>query len=257
MRGTEGFPQASAGGPPDWVRGLRIVVTGAAGVLGRGLVDEAVRQGAVVAATGRDPGISDAVLPAGAQRIAADLADPSQCSSLIQRAAEGLGGIDVLINNAAVLTHRRIVDLEVADLESSWAVNVRAPLLLTQGAIPFLKASRSGVVVNIVSAAGFTGGIAAVTAYAMTKAALIVFTKSAAREFGRDGIRVLAVSPPTMESQMQAALDDESRRTVRRANVLGRLFDVEEAARLVLFLASPYGSTVTGTTVDGTGAILS
>ena len=56
---------------------------------------------------------------------------------------------------------------------------------------------------------------------------------------------------------MQAALDDESRRTVRGANVLGRLFDLQEAARLVLFLASPYGSTVTGTTVDGTGAILS
>lgn len=254
---TDGSMKTSAGGQPEWVSGLRILVTGAAGALGRVLVDEAVRQGAAVAATGRDPGISDAVLPAGVQRIPADLVDPSQCSSLIQRAAEGLGGIDVLINNAAVLTHGRIVDLESADLEYSWAVNVRAPLLLTQAAIPFLKASRSPVVVNIVSGAGFTGGVAPVTAYAMTKAALIVFTKSAAREFGRDGIRVVAVSPPTMESQMQAALDDESRRTVRGANVLGRLFDVEEAARLVLFLASPYGSTVTGTTVDGTGAILS
>lgn len=91
----------------------------------------------------------------------------------------------------------------------------------------------------------------------MTKAALIVFTKSAAREFGSDGIRIVAVSPPTMESQMQAALDGESRRTVRAANVLGRVFDVEEAARLVLFLASPYGSSVTGTTVDGTGALIS
>ena len=56
---------------------------------------------------------------------------------------------------------------------------------------------------------------------------------------------------------MQAALDGESRRTVRAANVLGRVFDVEEAARLVLFLASPYGSSVTGTTVDGTGALIS
>ena len=249
--------EAQAGSEPGWVRGLRIVVTGAAGALGRSLVDEADRQGAAVAATGRDPGISGAALPGGVQRIAADLADPSQCASLIEGAAAGLGGIDVLINNAAVLTHRRIIDLEPADLEYSWAVNVRAPVLLTQAAIPFLKASPSPVVVNIVSGAGFTGGIAAVTAYAMSKAALIVFTKSAAREFGRDGIRVVAVSPPTMESQMQAALDDESRRTVRGANVLGRLFDLQEAARLVLFLASPYGSTVTGTTVDGTGAILS
>lgn len=254
---TDGSLQATTGGEPDWVRGLRIVVTGAAGALGACLVNQAAEQGAAVAATGRDPTISDAVLPVGVRRIPADLADPSQCASLIERAAAELGGIDVLINNAAVLTHRRIIDLESADLEYSWAVNVRAPVLLTQAAIPFLKASPSPVVVNIVSGAGFTGGVAAVTAYAMSKAALIVFTKSAAREFGRDGIRVVAVSPPTMESQMQAALDDESRRTVRGANVLGRLFDVEEAARLVLFLASPYGSTVTGTTIDGTGAILS
>ena len=242
---------------PDWVRGLRIVITGAAGVLGNGLVEEASRQGALVVATGREPRISDTAFPAGVRVIPADVADASACRLLIEQAADSLGGIDVLINNAAVLTSCRIIDLDEAELERSWAVNLRAPVLLTQAAIPFLEASPAPVVVNIVSSAGFTGGVAPVSAYAMTKAALIVFTKSAAREFGRRGIRVVAVSPPTMESQMQAALDDESRRTVRGANVLGRLFDVVEAARLVLFLASPYGSTVTGTTVDGTGAILS
>ena len=252
-------PTPVGGAAPDWVKGLRIVVTGAAGALGRVLVEEAVRQGADVVATGRAPGISDVALPPGAHRLIADLADPHQCRSLVERAAAELGGIDVLINNAAVLTHCRIADLEPAALDDSWGINVRAPVLLTQTAIPFLKASRSPspAVVNIVSGAGFTGGVAAVTAYAMTKAALIVFTKSAAREFGSDGIRVVAVSPPTMESQMQVALDDESRRKVRAANVLGRMFEVEEAARLVLFLASPHGSSVTGTTVDGTGAIIS
>ena len=246
---------ATDGGQPDWVRGLRIVVTGAAGVLGRSLVEEAVRQGAAVVAAGRDPGISEAELPTGARRLSADLADASACRRLVERAAAELDGIDVLINNAAVLTHRRIVDLDESDLERSWAVNVRAPVLITQAAIPVLEESSSPVVINIVSAAGITGGVAPVTAYAMSKAALIVFTKAAAREFGPRGIRVLAVSPPTLESQMQAALDDESRRIVRSLNVLGRPFEVEEAARLVLFMASPYASVMTGATVDATGAI--
>ena len=199
--------EAQAGSEPGWVRGLRIVVTGAAGALGRSLVEtrptDRERPLRLLVAT---PGSPAPPYRRGVQRIAADLAHPSQCASLIEGAAAGLGGIDVLINNAAVLTHRRIIDLEPADLEYSWAVNVRAPVPLDQAAIPFLKASPSPVVVNIVSGAGFTGGIAAVTAYVMSKAALIVFTKSAAREFGRDGIRVVAVSPPTMESQMQSAL---------------------------------------------------
>lgn len=242
--------------PADWVKGLRIVVTGAAGALGRGLVEEAIRQEATVVATGRDPGISEVRLPPAAHRIVADLSDGSQCRSLVDRAAAELGGLDVLINNAAVLTHRRIVDLNETDLRESWAVNVRAPVLLTQAAVRFLDRSASPVVINVVSSAGITGGVAPVSAYAMTKAALIVFTKAAAREFGPRGIRVLAISPPTLESQMQAALDDESRRAVRSMNVLRRPFGVEEAARLTLFMASPYASVITGAAVDATAAIL-
>lgn len=242
---------------PDWAEGLRVVVTGAAGTLGRAIVEEAVLQGATVVASGRDPALSAASLPKAAKRVVADLSRPEECRLLIERAHAELGGIDVLVNNAAVLTHRRIVDLELGDLEQSWAVNVRAPVLLTQAAIPVLSESPSPVVINIVSGAGITGGVAPVSAYAMSKAALIVFTKAAARELGPLGIRVVAVSPPTLESQMQAALDDESRRLVRSMNVLGRPFEATEAARLVLFVASPRASVITGTMIDATGAMLS
>lgn len=240
----------------DWVRGLRIVITGAAGVFGVGLVEEAVRQGAHVVATGREPTISAARLPDGVNRIAADLADPKQCRDLVTRAADVLGGIDVLINNAALLTNRLIVDLDESDLESSWAVNVRAPVLLTQRAVPFLERSTAASVINVVSAAGVTGGVAPVSAYAMSKAALIVFTKAAARELGPRGIRVVAVSPPTMESQMQSALDMEFRKTVRSMSVLGRVPTVEEAARVTLFAASPHAAALTGTMIDVTAAVV-
>lgn len=248
---------ARASDAPHWAKGLRVVVTGAAGTLGNAIVDEAVRQGATVVATGRDPAISAAALPRAARRVVADLSQPEECQALIEQSRAELGGIDVLINNAAVLTHRRIVDLDPGDLEQSWAVNVRAPVLLTKAAIPALEESPTPVVINIVSGAGITGGVAPVSAYAMSKAALIVFTKAAAREFGPLGIRVVAVSPPTLESQMQAALDNESRRVVRSMNVLGRPFEATEAARLVLFVASPHASVITGTMIDATGAMLS
>lgn len=248
--------RTAAQGGFECVRGLRMLITGAAGVFGLGLVAEAAKQGASVVATGREPSISSVSLPDGVLRIPADLAEPGQCAELVRRTVKELGGLDVLINNAAVLTNRRIVDLDEADLGRSWAVNVRAPVLLTQAAVPTLEKSASGVVVNVVSTAGVTGGVAPVSAYAMSKAALIVFTKAAAREFGPRGIRVLAVSPPTMDSQMQAALDAESRSNVRGLSAFGRVPTVEEAVRVTLFVASPYAGALTGTTIDATAAVV-
>lgn len=245
-------PEGAVCATPDWVRGLRLLVTGAAGVLGRALVEEAVRQGASVVATGREPTISSVTLPDGVRRIAADLSNTGECRALVHRAAEELGGLDVLINNAAWLTSRRIAELQEDDLERAWAVNVRAPVVLTQEAASILEQSLHPAVINVVSAAGVTGGVAPVSAYAMTKAALIVFTKAAAREFGPRGIRVVAVSPPTMESQMQAALDSEFRSSVRGMSALGRVPDVREAALVTLFAASPYAAALTGTTIDAT-----
>src|ERR1700733_4346942 len=143
----------------DWVSGLRILVTGAAGAMGRGLVEEAVRQGASVAATGREPSLAAADLPEAAIRIAADLAEPEACSSLPGRAAEALGGLDVLINNAAVLVRRAFADLEPDDLEQAWRVNLRAPILLMQAARPYLERSRAPVIINVISTAAFNGGV--------------------------------------------------------------------------------------------------
>jgi NAD(P)-dependent dehydrogenase (short-subunit alcohol dehydrogenase family) len=240
---------------PGWVSGARIVVTGAAGALGRGLVEEAARQGAVVTATGREPTIDSVEFPAGVHVLPADLADPHQCRDVIARAVELMGGIDVLINNAAVLIRERFADLGLDDLERAWAVNLRAPVLLMQAALPHLERGNSPAIVNVVSSAGVSGGVAPVSAYAMTKAGLIVVSKAVAREFGALGIRVNCVSPPTLDSQMQASLDREERAKVRGLNVLGRAASVEEVARIVLFVASPYASFVTGTTVDATALV--
>ena len=233
-----------------WLAGLRILVTGAAGVLGRALVAEADARGATVAATGRSPNIERAELPAAAIRVAADLRDPEACRRLVHDAAGLMGGLDIVVNNAATLVRRPFLELDLDDLDAAWEVNLRAPALIMQESFEYLRRSDAPAIVNVVSTAGVNGGIATVSAYGMSKAGLIVLTKAVAREYGPHGIRVFALSPPSIDSEMQRSLPPEYRERVRSMNVLGRLAGPEEVARFTLFTASGAGSLVTGTMVD-------
>ena len=233
-----------------WLAGLRILVTGAGGVLGRALVAEADHRGATVVATGRSPTIDDAVLPGAAIRVAADLRDPADCRRLVQEAARLMGGIDIVVNNAATLVRKAFHELELDELEAAWQVNLRAPALIMQESLPYLREGREPAIVNVVSTAGFSGGIAQVSAYGMSKAGLIVLTKAVAREYGAHGIRVFALSPPSLDSEMQRSLPEADRGRVRSMNVLGRIAPPEEVARFTLLAASGLGGLVSGTTVD-------
>ena len=237
-------------GDAPWLQGIRVLVTGAAGALGKALVVEAVDQGAVVVASGRSPTIDDAQLPDAAIRVTADLREPDECRRLVHEAARLMGGIDIVVNNAAVLVRKDFRQLELEDLETVWQVNLRAPAIIMQESFDHLCAGRSPAIVNVVSTAGVSGGVAPVSAYGMSKAGLIVLTKAVAREYGPHGIRVFALSPPTLESQMQRALDDADRASVRARNVLRRPATPEETARFTLLAASGLGGLVTGTLVD-------
>jgi 3-oxoacyl-[acyl-carrier protein] reductase len=233
-----------------WLSGLRVLVTGAAGVLGRALVAEAHHRGATVVASGRSPTIDDAALPEAAIRVAADLQDPAECRGLVLVAARLMDGIDIVVNNAATLARKAFRELELDDLEAAWRVNLRAPALIMQESFPYLREGRAPAIVNVVSTAGVSGGIAQVSAYGMSKAGLIVLTKAVAREYGPHGIRVFALSPPSLDSEMQRSLPEADRDRVRSMNVLGRLAPPEEVARFTLLAASGLGGLVTGTTVD-------
>jgi NAD(P)-dependent dehydrogenase (short-subunit alcohol dehydrogenase family) len=233
-----------------WLSGLRILVTGAAGVLGQALVTEADLRGARVVATGRRPNIDEVELPEAAIRVAADLRDPDDCRRLVHEAARHLGGLDIVVNNAATLVRRAFLDLELDELEAAWEVNLRAPALIMQESFEYLRKAAEPSIVNVVSTAGVNGGIATVSAYGMSKAGLIVLTKAVAREYGPHGIRVFALSPPSLDSEMQRSLPAEQRERVRSMNVLGRLASPEEVARFTLLTASGAGGLVTGTMID-------
>ena len=228
-----------------WLEGLRVLVTGAAGGLGRALVAEADLRGAKVAATGRRPNIDTAELPEAAIRVAADLRDPDQCRRLVHDAAEQLGGLDIVVNNAATLICKPFNELELGDLDAVWEVNLRAPVLIMQESFAYLCEGTSPAIVNVVSTAGVNGGVAPVSAYGMTKAGLIVLTKAVAREYGAHGIRVFSLSPPAIESEMRRVLPADLSVTTDRVkgmNALGRPAPPpEEIARFTLLTASGRG----------------
>ena len=247
---SPGVGVAASGSGDRWLAGLRVLVTGAAGVLGRALVTEADLRGAAVVATGRRPSIDTVVLPAKAIRLAADLREPDDCRRLVHEAAGHLGGLDIVVNNAATLVRRTFRELELDDLDAAWEVNLRAPALIMQESFQYLRGGETPAIVNVVSTAGVNGGIAAVSAYGMSKAGLIVLTKAVAREYGPHGIRVFALSPPSLDSEMQRSLPAEFRERVRSMNVLGRPASPEEVARFTLLAASGAGGLVTGTMLD-------
>ncbi len=233
-----------------WLTGRRVLVTGAGGVLGRALVAEADARGATVVASGRRPPSPRQSLPDAAIRVAADLREPADCRELVHEAARRLGGLDIVVNNAAALVRKEFRLLEPDELEAAWEVNLRAPALIMQESFDYLREGHEPAIVNIVSAAGVSGGMASVSAYGMSKAGLIVLTKAVAREYGPHGIRVFAVSPPTLASPLQSALSEAERERVRGMNVLGVQATPEEVARLTLLAATGIGGLVTGTTID-------
>ena len=191
--------------------GRRVLVTGAAGVLGQALVVEADHRGAAVVAAGRSPRIDDADLPQAAHRLSADLRDPAACRRLVHDAARLLGGLDIVVNNAATLVRKEFRELSLDELDAAWEVNLRAPALIMQESFEYLERGTSPAIVNVVSTAGVSGGVATVSAYGMSKAGLIVLTKAVAREYGPFGIRVFALSPPSLDSEMQRSLPEAYR----------------------------------------------
>ena len=96
-------------------------------------------RGARVVATGRRPNIDDAELPEAAIRVPADLRDPEQCRRLVHEAASELGGLDIVVNNAATLVRRSFLELELDDMDAAWEVNLRAPALIMQESFEYLR----------------------------------------------------------------------------------------------------------------------
>jgi 3-oxoacyl-[acyl-carrier protein] reductase len=180
-----------------------------------------------------------------------DLGRINDIPALLRGLRKEFGPLFGLVNNAALGTDGALALMHNAKIEQLVRVNTLSPIVLTKYVVRGMMADGAGRVVNIASIIGFTG-YSGLSAYAATKASMLGFTRSLAREVGRMGITVNAVAPGFLATEMTDALADEQRQRIARRSALRRLAEVEDVANAVEFLLSPKARNISGTvlTVD-------
>jgi 3-oxoacyl-[acyl-carrier protein] reductase len=190
--------------------------------------------------------------------VGADLADPEAVRAMVAAAAEGLGGLDVLVNNAGVFTPHAITETTYEEWQRAWhdtlAVNLLGPANAAWCAVPHMIEAGGGRIVNVSSRGAFRGEPRS-PAYGASKAALVAFGQSLARALGPHRIAVTTVAPGWTETDMAAdTLTGQRGEEIRAESPLGRVATPEDVARAVLYLASPGAEMASGTVLDVNGA---
>ncbi|MCQ4200141.1 SDR family oxidoreductase [Streptomyces coelicoflavus] len=235
-----------------------ITGSGAIGGLGHATARALAAGGADLILTGADPRRGAQVVEdlraaggesAGTVRfVAADVSDAAG----VRRLVEDAGTVDILINNASVMTFAPTAEQDLADFDAAFAVNVRAPFLLTALLAQKMAASGGGSIVNVSStAAGL--GMPGMAVYGATKAALESLTRTWAAEFATSNVRVNAVAPGPMRTSKVVAAMGPDMGGMGLTTALGRTSDPAEVAHVVAFLASDRASYMTGAIVAADG----
>ena len=239
------------------LQGKRAIVTGASRGIGAAIALVLAEQGADVAITyersaERAQEVVQAIEALGHKAVAiqADSADPAAIRRAVDEAARVLGGLDILVNNAAIARYAPIADIAVDDIDALLGVNIRGPILAAQAAIPHL--GQGGRIINIGSAGADRIVGDGATVYFLTKAALKTFTSGLAREVGGRDITVNLVQPGSTNTDMNPA-NGEFADFQKSITPLGRFGEPRDVAAAVAFLASPAARQITGAilNVDG------
>ena len=187
-----------------------------------------------------------------ATAIRADVADAASVQSMMDKVAGEFGGVDILVNNAGVNSDGLLVRMKEEDWDRVIAVNLKGTFNCSQAAAKVMMKKRSGNIINVSSVVGITGN-AGQANYTAAKAGVIGLTKTCARELASRNIRVNAVAPGFIETEMTAALSEELRAQVASRIPLGYFGAADDVANCIVFLASDASGYITGQTivVDG------
>ncbi|MEK8052967.1 glucose 1-dehydrogenase [Ideonella sp. DXS22W] len=239
------------------------VITGGAGRNGLGYATAKMMaaQGARVAIldlAGAEPAAAAADLGPGHIGVVANVTDKAACEAAAVEVLTRLGRIDILFNNAGITQPRKTLDISAADYDAVMDVSLRGMLYMSQAVIPAMRAQKSGSIINTSSvSAQRGGGILGGPHYSAAKAGMLGLGRAMAREFGIDGIRVNAVTPGLIATDINKGLIPEDRmKGILEQIPLNRIGEPNDVAGCVVFLASDLAKYLTGVTLDVNGGML-
>ena len=242
--------------------GRRAIVTGAAAGIGRAIAFRLARAGARVGCLDvNERALAGVVAEIEAEigdrersalPLVADVSNEAAVRHAVEQAVASLGGLDIVVNNAGIVILQRFDETSVEDWDRTFAINLRSMFLMARAALPALRASTCGAIVNIASIAAYRYTVPHVP-YATAKAGVVAFTRDLAVELAPDRIRVNAVAPGPIATEMLGKLTQEELGKAGKHYLLGRLGKPEDIAEAVAFLASERASYITGATLPVTG----
>lgn len=235
--------------------GRTAVVTGSTRGIGRTIAQTLADAGATVAVVGRDAARAADVaaqVGASARGFACDVGDVASCAALIADVEGAFGAVDILVNNAGLTRDNLLLRMKDADWDTVLDANLRGAFATTRAATRGMMKRRWGRIINIASVVGLTGNKGQAN-YAASKAGLIGFTKSVAKELASRNILANVVAPGLIESDMTAAMPAEARQAMAAQIPLERVGTPGDVAGAVAFLASDLAAYITGQVlvVDG------
>ncbi len=235
-----------------------VVITGGARGIGRATVQKFAAEGAtvIIADFDKDNGMAAAeeVAEAGGQAVfvKVDVGDPDSVGNLFGMIEQNYGRVDVLVNNAGILMDSTLKKLDIDKFDKVIDVNLKGVFLCTQAAVSLMDPEKGGVILNASSVVAHTGNFGQ-TNYVASKTGVIGMTKVWARELGRKNIRVNAVAPGFIKTDMTEGIPDKVMDMMLQRVPLGRMGEAAEVADAYCFLASDESSYITGATINVDG----
>lgn len=237
------------------IKGKNIFITGSTRGIGLAMAHQFASLGANIVLNGRSA-ISDDLVASFADygvtvvAISGDVSEASDAKRMVSEAIEHLGSVDVLVNNAGITNDKLMLKMTEEDFERVLKINLTGAFNMTQAVLKPMSKARQGAIINVSSVVGLTGNIGQAN-YAASKAGLIGFTKSAAREVAARNVRVNAIAPGFIESDMTDVLSEKMQEQILGQIPMKRIGKAQEVAQLASFLAGQDYITGQVIAIDG------